>query len=132
MRLLLVVNLELNDLRKSVNKECDRLTEKLFYGFEVGLIRAILDRIVKQCRAYGIGVQFQSCHDLCNGDRVGDIRISAHPVLPAVELVCIFICLCNLFQIVLYLQPILYQLVQHLFHLVLYHQPIYLLYQFHS
>ena len=66
------------------------ITETARNLVEIDLLGTVLDRIVKQSRADGIGIKPKSCGNLRNRDRMRDIRLSADPKLPSVELFGIF------------------------------------------
>ena len=102
VRLFLVLNPQGDDLRQPVNQHSDVCAEFLLDLVQVGLVRAVLHRVVQERGADGIGVQFQTRHNLCHGNRVGDIRFSARAHLPAVHLVCVFVCRTDLVRVVLF------------------------------
>ena len=102
VRLFLVLNPQGDDLRQPVNQHGNVRAEFLLDLVQVGLVRAVLHRVVQERSADGIGVQFQTRHNLRHGNRVGDIRFSARAHLPAVHLVCIFVCRTDLVRVVLF------------------------------
>ena len=75
--------------------------KELFDLLEVGLIGAVLYRIVKKRRAYGIRIKLHSQNYLRNGNGMRYIRLTALTELPLVEHRRIFIRLYYLLFIVI-------------------------------
>jgi hypothetical protein len=79
--LALVAALEgdLGQLRDAVDKAGDRVAERLADLVEAGA--RVLDGVVEQRRAEGLGVEPEAGADLCDLDRVGDEVLARAPLL---------------------------------------------------
>ena len=106
MRLLLVLDLHHDDLGKSVHKHRHILSKLLAKLFEVGLVGAVLHRIVQKRRTNRIGIKAQTCDDLRHGDRVRDIGVATDAELPFMKCLCILVGTLYFFDIVSFLSSL--------------------------
>ena len=85
MCLLLILDVKRDHLCKSVDEHRGLATEFRGDLIKVGLIRAILHRVVKESGADRVSVKSEIRNYLGNRNRMRDIRISAHAELSLVE-----------------------------------------------
>ena len=101
MRVLLVLHLQRDKLGQTVHQHGNVAAKPLGDLAGVGLLAAVLYRIVQQRRANGVGVKLQSRHDLGNSDGMGDIGFSAGTHLSLVKLICVLIGILDLCKVIL-------------------------------
>ena len=86
--LLLVGKGNLLQFGQTVHQHCHGIAEFMADDVKGDLVLAVLHRIVQKCGTDGVGIQLQSCHDLCHRNGVGDIGLSADAELSLMQLLC--------------------------------------------
>ena len=101
VRFFFVLNIQVNKLCQTVYQERN-LTAKPFPDFlQIGLVGAILHRIMQKRSTNGIGIQTQSRNNLRHRNRVGNIRLPARAELPFMHFGSVRIRIVYFFNIVM-------------------------------
>ena len=100
MGFFLILDLQGNDLGKTVHKHGNGSTELLFDLLQACLIRTILHRIMQKRSTDRIGIKLQTSYDLSHSNGVRDICLTAGTELPLMQFICIFIRQSDLFSVI--------------------------------
>ena len=100
VRFFLILDVDVVDLRQSIDEHRDLRTEFCGDRWQIRLVRAVLHRIVQKRGANGVGIQPECGYNLCDGDGMGDVRIPADTELSLVERCRIQKCPVDFLQII--------------------------------
>ena len=102
LRFFLILDIDILQFGQSVHQKRHIVTEPTAQNAQVGLIGAILHRIVQKGGTNGIRIQSQRSNDLRYRDRMGNIRITAVAELPFVQFGGVLIRRLDFFQIIVF------------------------------
>jgi hypothetical protein len=102
MSFFFVNDIDILDLRKTVNQHGNIRAENAGYIVKAGFFAAVLNRIVKECRTDRIRVKSEGRNYLGNGYGVGNIRVTAYTELPFMKIKGICKGLLDLLNIIIF------------------------------